>query len=305
MSIRAWLARRQIRRAFRGKTTRDLTPDQLVKLFGGLLAKAEQMAPALPASVKVTPVEGAGFRGEWVEAPGALPARSILHFHGGGYVWGGIGGFRDFAMRLSTAAKAKVFLLQYRVAPEHPCPAAVEDAVAAWKALAMGGVPVMLGGDSAGGGLAVALVQALAAEGIKGPAALGLIAPWVDLGLGGSTFAGNAESDVMLDPRGIGRAAELYRGGLAASDPRCSPLFGRMDTMPPTLLQVDAGEILLDDSRRLAAKIREAGGKVQLDIWKGLFHDWPMVARLVPEGRKAIADMARHYEAYWNGGEAA
>jgi len=207
---------------------------------------------------------------------------------------------------LSKAARARVFMLEYRVAPEHPCPAAIDDALAAWMDLcAPIEGPVMVGGDSAGGGLAVALVQTLAAKGAKTPAAATLIAPWVDLGMGGSTMTENEATESMLDPRGISYAAELYRGDLPATDPRCSPLFGRMDALPPTLIFVDKGEVLLDDSRRLASRIEAAGGTVDLKVWSGLFHDWPMLARLVPEGQKAIVRMARHLEPYWRGGDAA
>jgi len=280
---------------------RTATEEQLGKHFRDCLVKMEGLLPADPKDMVVTTVNKDGIKGDWVSAPGARSDRVYFFSHGGGYVWGSAKAYHDLAYRLSRACKARVFLLDYDLAPGAQAPVQINQGLAAYDYV-VGENPsadIVMGGDSAGGGLTHALAIAIRDSNRKTPTAIALIAPWVDLTGGGESMKENIWKDALLDPRGIAVAADTYRGTLAADDPRCSPLFAEQQGLPPVLLQVGADEILRDDSVRLEAKIRAAGGSVRLDIWPKVHHVWHFSARMIPEGRRAIVDIAKFFEPYW------
>ncbi len=280
------------------------TPDDVrLRNFSTALKAMEGKLPGPPrGQYKIDKVSlASGVQGEWITARGAREDRVVLYAHGGGYTWGAPRPYRELGWRLSRACNARVFLLDYRLAPEHTCPAPIEDALRAydWIVENNRGQPIVMAGDSAGGGLTLAAAQAIRDTGRNMPKALGLISPWLDLTGSGDSIRSNAETEVMLDPDGIQYAANAYRGALAADDPRCSPLFGGQAGLPPVLVQVGSEEILLDDSVRFDARARAEGVQVTLNVWPKMHHVWHFSAMMVPEGRKAIADLAafmqRHF----------
>ncbi|WP_262690421.1 alpha/beta hydrolase [Kordiimonas aestuarii] len=303
MSIRAWLARRKIRSVFRPKMPPGTPDDVRLKNFSKALKAMEERLPGPPrGQCKIDKVDRSdGIKGEWITAKGAREDRIVLFAHGGGYTWGAPRPYRELGWRLSRACNARVFLLDYRLAPEHTCPAPIEDALRAydWIIKKNPGLPVVLSGDSAGGGLTLATAHVIRDTGRPMPKALSLISPWLDLTGSGESIGVNADKDVMLDPDGIHYAADAYRGDLSAYDPRCSPLFGEQAGLPPVFLQVGDDEILLDDSVRFEARARSEGVAVKLDIWPKMHHVWHFSAMMIPEGRKAIADMAIFFESHF------
>ncbi|NVJ97460.1 MAG: alpha/beta hydrolase [Alphaproteobacteria bacterium] len=305
MSVQAWLVRRKIRAAFRPKQSRSGSEEDRLRHFDRTLTAMEDRLPGAPADATVETVNDNGVRGDWIFVPGARDDRILLYSHGGGYVWGSPKNYHDLGARLSRALKARVFLLDYRLAPKHKCPAAVDDALAAYAFIrnAYPQAKIGLCGDSAGGGLALASTLLLKEAEQVQPVAVGLISPWLDVSGSGASIETNKHKEVMLEADGIAVAGKLYRGDMPADDPRCSPLFGDHDGMPPILAQVGSEEILLSDSVRLAEKVRAAGGEIQLDVWPKMHHVWHMSAGIVPEGKKAIEQMAAFFEQHWGNGK--
>lgn len=220
---------------------------------------------------------------------------AVLFLHGGGYVFGAPRGYRNVAGALARDAGAAVFVPDYRLAPEHPCPAAVEDALDAYRWLLDTGWPadrIALAGDSAGGGLALAATLALRDEGAPLPAALGLISPWVDLTLAGESLRTKADVDPMLRLPWLQQAAGFYAGGRGVEDSFCSPLFADFERLPPLFVQVGGDEILYSDATRLVERARLAGGTAELRVFEGLWHDFQLHAGLLPEADAALADLS-------------
>jgi epsilon-lactone hydrolase len=236
-------------------------------------------------------VDAGGVKAEWITAPGASADRAILYFHGGGYVLGSIHSHRDMCERLSRAAQARVLALDYRLAPEHPFPAAVEDARAAYLWLLKQGLSpkrIAISGDSAGGGLTFASLLALKKHGDPMPACAAPLSPWVDLeGLGESMTTRDAIDPMVHKPM-ILQMAETYLGGANARDPLAAPLYGDLKGLPPLLIQVGARETLYDDAARIAGKAKQAGVPVEFDPWEGQIHVWQIFASRLDEGEKAI-----------------
>lgn len=225
---------------------------------------------------------------------------AILYFHGGAYILGASRTHRGITGTLARDAGATVFAPDYRLAPEHPCPAAVEDAVTAYRALLdMGWSPdrIALAGDSAGGGLAVATVVALRDEGIPLPATLGLISPWVDLTLGGDSMRERADIDPMLREASLAQAAGLYAGERGVNDPVCSPLFADLDQLPMLFVQVGSDEILYSDAERLVERAQLAGVAADLRVFEDLWHDFHLHAGMLPEANAALAELGGHLRA--------
>lgn len=252
----------------------------------------EMMAQPVAADVVCTPVSAGGVPAEWIAAPGADAARTILYLHGGGYVLGSIATHREMCGRISRAAGARVLTVDYRMAPEHPHPAAVDDAVAAYDwLLAQGADPasVVIAGDSAGGGLTAATLVALRDEGRPAPAAGVLISPWTDLAISGESITTRATLDPMITSgTGVGNMASLYLNGVNAKTPLASPLYADLRGLPPLLIQVGTSEVLFDDASRFDAAARTAGVDVTFEAWNGMVHVWHLFAGLVPEGQEAI-----------------
>lgn len=224
-------------------------------------------------------------------APGAREDCCILHFHGGGYVIGSAALYRDFSWRVSAAARTPVLYFDYRLAPEHPFPAALDDAVAAYRWLSGRIDPERIAflGDSAGGGLVLGALYRLRDEGLPLPAATVAISPWADLALTGASLQSNAAADPMLDPRRMPEFADYYLRGADARHPYASPLYGDASGLPPTLIHVGSDEVLRDDSTRMAARMKAAGCDVEVEVWPRMPHAWHLYARILPEGREAIA----------------
>jgi epsilon-lactone hydrolase len=218
----------------------------------------------------------------------------ILYLHGGGYVAGNPVTHLGLTARIAKLTGLQVMAPDYRLAPEHPAPAAFEDEKAAHGALlAKGFAPdkIILGGDSAGGGLALALLADLCVRGLT-PAGLFAFSPWTDLAMTGQSLQGNAAKDALLPVHRMSEAVGLVLGTLVARDPRISPLYAAFDHPPPVLLQVGSGEILLDDSRRMAEVLRRAGGQVELAEWADCPHVWHLLDGYLPEARRALNDVA-------------
>ncbi len=251
----------------------------------------EDAAAPPPPDVRCTPVSAGGVPAEWIAAPGADPQRVLLFFHGGGYYRGSIRTHREFAGRLSRACGATAVAIGYRLAPEHVFPAAVDDCVAAWRWLVAGGTApgqIVVAGDSAGGGLALALLLTLRRANAPLPAAAVLLSPWTDLAQSGASMERNAAADPTIGKGYLDRFAQAYLGGADARNPLASPLHGDLRGLPPLLIQVGSVETLLDDSTRLAEKARAAGVPVDLQVWDGMFHVWQRHAAQLPEAQQAI-----------------
>ena len=232
--------------------------------------------------------------GEWIEpaAPDhAAWRRCILYFHGGAYVAMSAQTHRSVTSRLAGWSNTRLFALNYRLAPEHPFPAALDDALAAYHALIAAGIEpnrVVLAGDSAGGGLALALLVALRDAHEKLPAAGVLFSPWTDLAATGGSIAANDKSDALFFGSWIAPEARHYLGETPATDPLASPVYADLTGLPPLFIQVGDSEVLLDDSRRVFENARKAGVEATLQIWHGVPHGWQIFAPILPEGRAAL-----------------
>jgi len=245
----------------------------------------------LPADIRTERLSAGGVPAEWVVAPEASADRTVLYLHGGGYVVGSINTHRDLASRLSRAARARALVIDYRVAPEHPYPAAVEDATAAYRwLLATGASPprIVIAGDSAGGGLTVATLVALRDGAQPLPAAGVCLSPWVDLEGSGESMTTKAAVDPLIDRDRLRRTAAYYLAGQDPRTPLAAPLYANLSGLPPLLIQVGTAETLLDDSTRLAERARKAGVNVTLEPWEDMIHVWQAFAAILPEGQQAI-----------------
>jgi monoterpene epsilon-lactone hydrolase len=223
----------------------------------------------------------------------ASPTATLVYFHGGGYRLGTARGWRTFGSRIAAAANVRVILVDYRLAPEHPFPAAVRDALAVYDAVSADGGTVYAGGDSAGGGVAAALTVACLQRGTAVPAKLVLISPWVDLTQTASTFASRAETDIMFSKQSGDEASALYLQGHDPRDPLASPQFADVTGFPPTQIFAGGMETLLDDSLELAARIARAGSAVELVVAPDQQHVYPYLALDSEPGRAAHAAITR------------
>jgi acetyl esterase/lipase len=249
----------------------------------------------IPADVVTENVDAGGVPALWVRTPAATPDRTILYLHGGGYVIGSAEGYRELASHVGRAADAQVLVVDYRLAPEQPFPAAVDDAVAAYRWLLGTGVSpgsVVIAGDSAGGGLALATLLALRDAGVPLPAAAACLSPWVDLECTGETMTTKADVDPVVQRDGVVGMAEMYLAGADPRSPLASPLYGDLSGLPPLLIQVGTRETLLDDSMRLAARAEQAGVDVTLETVDEAPHVWHVFSSFLPEGRDSIDQIA-------------
>lgn len=258
----------------------------------------------LPPGVTVSAATVGGVPGEWVEERGAAPGRPVLlYLHGGGYIACSPETHRPYSSYFALRG-FRVFVPDYRLAPEHPFPAAVDDAVAVYHALLAEGADaarLTVAGDSAGGGLALSLLLRLKAEGAVLPAAAMLFSPLTDLASTGNSITANDARCAMFRGANIGKVAGFYLNGMPADDPIASPLYADLSGLPPLMIHVGADEVLLDDSTRLAERARAAGTKVEIKVWPVVPHVWQLVHRILPEGRQsmqeATAFLRRHIAA--------
>jgi acetyl esterase/lipase len=250
----------------------------------------------LPEGTTIEVVDAGGVLAEWVSVAGASGDAVILYLHGGGYCIGSINTHRGMAARLAQACRARALNLDYRLAPEHPHPAAVDDAVAAYRWLLDRGVApaqIVLGGDSAGGGLVMATLLALRDAGHPLPVAGFCLSPWVDLECSGETMTTKADVDPMVGKDGLTEMAAAYAGDHELRHPLVSPLHADLSGLPPLLIQVGTAETLLDDAVRLADRARNAGMDVRLEAWDDLVHVFQAFAPMVPEAVEAIDGIGR------------
>ena len=244
-----------------------------------------------PQRMQTTETSLGGVPASLVRDSGIASDRQILFLHGGGYAAGSPSLYRHITWRFADAAEACVVTPDYRLAPEHPFPAALDDAVAAWRALVKSGANprcTAFLGDSAGGGLALALALRLRDEGGPLPGAIVAISPWTDLAITGASCRRGC-ADPMLNADDLEPIAAQYLAGADPRTPYASPLYGDLRGLPATLLQVGSDEILVDDSVRMAKRMRKAGCDVTLELWPRMPHVWHAFAPLMPESRQAIA----------------
>jgi acetyl esterase/lipase len=232
---------------------------------------------------------------EWVSVAAGKPLPVILYFHGGGYCIGSAQTHRDLVSRLCIAAGARALSVDYRLAPEHPFPAAVHDGVAAYRWLRNQGVPatsIVIAGDSAGGGLALATLLSLKQAGDELPAGGICMSPVTDLAKEGESMRTKVDVDPMVQPKSSTAYAQKYIAGGDTKTPLASPLYAELKGLPPLHVLVGTWEVLMDDSTRFARKAQAAGVAVDLEVWEEMIHIWPFFAAVLPEGRQAIDRMA-------------
>jgi epsilon-lactone hydrolase len=244
----------------------------------------------VPADVLVTQVNAGGVPAHWLAAPGADTGRVLLFLHGGGFEFGSVRSDGELAARLGRASGMRVLFPEYRLAPEHPFPAAIDDVLAVWRWLrtghAVGARSIAVAGDSAGGGLAVALLVATRDAGEPMPAAAVLMSPTVDLTSSGASMTERADQDPISTPAMLRQFASDYLAGADPKTPLASPLFAQLAGLPPLLVQVGTADLLLSDSERLAAAAAGAGVDVTLEIGEGLPHVYQLMLG-TPEAAEA------------------
>lgn len=246
---------------------------------------------ALPSDVSYQPVNAGGVSGEWLSGPRPCDNRVILYLHGGCYATGSVETHRDLMTRLSIEASMRVLGLNYRLAPMHPFPAAVEDAAAAYRWLLRTGIEparIAIAGDSAGAGLALAAIITIRDEGLPVPGAVVCLSPWVDLAVSGASMQSKASEDPIVSRDMLLGWGKLYLGDHDPRTPLASPLYADLRRIPPTLIQVGSAEVLLDDSVGLSERASAAGVDTRLEVWPGMIHVWHSFAAILPEARQAI-----------------
>lgn len=248
----------------------------------------------LPKGFQVVKELADGVPAEWLIPPGISAGRVVLYLHGGSYVSGGINSHRPLAANIALASKARALIIDYRLAPEHPYPAAVDDAMAVYRWLINGHVDphhLAVVGDSAGGGLTLALLISLRDGKIPLPAAGICLSPWTDLAFTGESWKSKAADDPVIYPYKEREFARMYMGGIEPQTPLVSPLYADLKGLPPILVQVGTNEVLLSDSTRLVERAQQAGVNAVIEEWEKMQHVWQFAAGFIPEGRRAIVQI--------------
>ncbi|WP_336491501.1 alpha/beta hydrolase [Methylobacterium nigriterrae] len=246
----------------------------------------------IPADVRIEPVEAGGVRAEWTSTPAADARRVMLFLHGGGYVSGSLASHRHMVAQAGREAGARTLALAYRLAPEHPFPAALEDALAGYRYLLASGIAstrIALAGESAGGGLALATLISLRKAGDPMPGCLWCASPWVDLALTGESLSAKEAVDPLIHRDYLAELAAAYLQGGDPDAPLVSPLRADLAGLPPTLIQVGSAETLLDDAVRLAGAAGAADVPVTLQVWPRMIHAWHLFFPELREGRESLA----------------
>lgn len=244
-----------------------------------------------PGGVKTEKTELAGHRCLRTTPKGAREDVVLLYFHGGGYVFGSIEGHRTMMEHFAKSCGLVTYMPDYRQAPENPYPAAVDDGLAAYEELlkTYDASQIAIGGDSAGGGLCLALMHRLRDSGRPLPNSAFLLSPWTDLTLAGESYTTNADTELVVAHPLPEVTAQFYAGDTPRNDPGVSPLFGSQKGLPPLLIQISTNEILLNDALGIVDAARAEGVEVEYQPYEGMWHDWHLMAPLVPESNKAIA----------------
>jgi len=249
----------------------------------------------LPLGVAVQEIQFERFSAEWLQPANARKDMVLMYCHGGGYVLGSAKTHRAMVAKIASETGIQAFSVNYRLAPENPFPSALDDCLHAYEWLIKeNNLPpkqIILGGDSAGGGLALATLLALKSQGKEMPLAAFVMSPWTDLTVSGESVRKNKHQDAVLEHFDIPAWARMYYGTYSPQHPLISPLFADLEGLPPILMQVSEDEILFDDSRRFAWKAHKANVKIELQKWKGLVHVWQLFWLYVPEGREALTQI--------------
>ncbi len=289
MSLRAEVLRLGVR-MFLKRRSRHLD----IQAWRRGMRAMERLVPRPPTRAETAEVKAGRLTFHRVTTPASRPNRNVLYLHGGGYVSGAPAYYRHFTWRIADAVGARVWALEYRLAPEHPFPAALEDAIAGYTWLAdntadAGQLFVM--GDSAGAGLALCLLLKLRDDGRPLPGAAVAMSPWTDLALTGRSLTSNAAADPMLNAGHLPGLAHYYLAGADPRTPYASPLYGDPAGLPPVLIQVGGDEILRDDAVRMAEKLRRDNPRSKLEIWPRMPHTWQLFVPFLPEAHRAIAQI--------------
>lgn len=268
-------------------------PDRTLEDARAQLDGMGDVAPP-PDGVTIEPVDAGGVPAAWIAAPGADPTATVLYLHGGAFTQGSVSSHKGLCGHLAAATGWRVLALDYRLAPEHPHPAALDDATAAYRWLLTAGVAahrIVVAGDSAGGGLTAATLVALRDQGAPLPAGGVMFSPWTDLTLSGESMTTKADVDPVCSQGLLDQSARWYAGAADRAAPLVSPVFADLSGLPPMLVFVGTAEVLLDDATRLAERARAAGVDVELEVGDDLLHVYPMFPG-VPEGEAALARTA-------------
>jgi len=263
-------------------------------------AGMERISERVPADVTCERVSAGDVPAEWISAPSATADRVILYFHGGGYVLGSINSHRAMISQIARASDGRALAIDYRLAPEHPFPAAVDDAIASYRwLLAQGYKPgrIVIAGDSAGGGLTLAALLAIREAKLPMPAGAVPISPWTDLEGTGDSIRTRAARDVMVTQDNLAQSAKQYYGASDPKNPLVSPVHADFRGLPPLLIHVGDAEILLDDATRVAERAKAAGVNVELEVWPDMPHVWHVFAKILPEGQQAIDKIGKFVSA--------
>ncbi len=252
----------------------------------------EKLGTQFPAMypAQYQPITIKNIRCEWVIPNDISHDNILMYLHGGGYSFGSIDSHRGLATNIAHISHTKTLLVDYRLAPEHPYPAALDDAITVyhWLLEHHGSKNIFIGGDSAGGGLTLALLLALRDKKVSLPAGAVCLSPWTDLTCSNPSSEKNIRKDFLVLPQALKHCASLYYGSQNPMNPFMSPLYGDLKGLPPLLIQVGSDEMLLDDSLLFAQKAKESGVKVEIEVWEKMQHVWQFGAKHLPEGRKAI-----------------
>ncbi|MGD1952794.1 MAG: alpha/beta hydrolase [Leptolyngbyaceae cyanobacterium] len=252
---------------------------------------------------QVTPIQAGGVAAELISMPQGSSDRIILYLHGGGFAMGSCQTYRRLAADLAAASNSSVLVIDYRLAPEHPYPAALEDTLTAYRwlidPLRFSPNQVAIAGDSAGGNLALAALVSLRDTGNELPAAAILISPYCDQTQTSSTITTHAAVDPMVSPQLLDTVTRWYAPDADLKQPLISPLYADLSALPALLVHVGAAEVLLDDSLQLARQVGLANGLIELKVWKNMIHCFHLFAPLLTEGQQAIAEVAAFLHCHW------
>ena len=288
-SLRAKMVNFWLRRMMKSKPLHLMDPEVVrARTDGNALVKKA------PKGFSLEVVDGE-VKGEWHRPDTGGEGRLIYYLHGGGYVFGSPLSHRSLTFALAGEVPADVFSLDYRLAPEHPFPAAAEDAVAGYRWLLSHGwdpQSIIVSGDSAGGGLSMAMLLACKNEGLPLPSGAVLFSPWTDLSVSGASIDSNEPTDAMFQSIHIREGVHKYLNGADPKNPLASPLFGDLNGLPPVLTFVSETEVLRDDSTRLHQRLVEAGVEAQLVTEHGVAHVWPVFTPLFPEAKDSVKEAA-------------
>jgi len=299
MSIRAKLIRFTLRHTMKKKFA-DVGDSQLnVEKFRAYMKKTEKFSAKIPASIRVESIVINGVQCEWIDQKDAQQKpnheqRILIYLHGGGYVCGGPDSHRDLAWRIAEQSGCKLLLVDYRLAPEHRFPAAIDDASGCYQNLLDKGYQpnnIAFAGDSAGGGLVAATFLKLKELKLPQPKCAVLMSPWLDLAASGDSIIVNEQADPMLTPKALKTMSSLYLGDVDVKTPMASPVFSDTSELAPMLIHVGSTEILLSDAERFSAAVEKTGGDVSLKIWPKMPHVFQVFAAVMPEAKRSIEEI--------------